>query len=63
MKEIPYEEFVHGWETGHIHEVQSTADKLFGKDVRGQADNPRGHIMVYCIVPKGGIKKPRWKFW
>lgn len=61
MKEIPYSEFIQDWENGLIHEVQSTADKLYGKSVKGQADNPRGFIMVYCMVPKGPVKKPLWR--
>ena len=61
MKEIPYAEFIQDWEKGLILEVQSTADKLIGKSVKGQADNPRGFIMVYCMVPTGKLKKPLWR--
>jgi len=63
MKEISYDEFIQDWERGLISEVQSTADKLIGKSCKGQADNPRGYIMVYCMVPKGKLEKPWWKFW
>jgi len=63
MEEISYDEFIQDWENGLIHEVQSTADKLIGKSVKGQGDNPRGYIMVYCMVPKGKLEKPWWKFW
>jgi len=63
MKEISFEEFVQDWENGLIHEVASTADKMYGKSFKGQGDNPRGYIMVYCMVPKGQLEKPWWKFW
>jgi len=63
MKKLSYKEFVEWWEKAHILEVQSTADKMFGKDVRGQADNPQGYIMVYCIVPVGALEKKWWQFW
>jgi len=63
IQEISYTEFLEDWNEGLIFEVQSTADKLFGKSVKGQAHNPRGYIMVYCVVPAGRIKKPWYKFW
>ena len=40
--ELSYAEFLEDWNRGLIRDVQGTADKLFGKSVRGQALNPRG---------------------
>ena len=61
--ELSYAEFLEDWDRGLIREVQGTADKLFGKSVKGQAGNPRGYILVYCVVPAGRLKKPWYKFW
>lgn len=63
MKEINYKEFIESWRKTEIYEVQSPQDKLIGKDVRGQSDNPQGYRMVYCIVPKGKPDKSWWQFW
>ena len=62
MKKLSLEEFLADWEAGYIHEVQGAGNRLFGKSVKGQADNPRGYIMVYADAAEK-IEKPWYKFW
>jgi len=62
MKKIPLKEFLDDWEHGLIHEVQSTADRIYGKSVKGQISNPEGYVLVYADAAEP-IEKPWWKFW
>ena len=62
MKKIPLKEFLEDWEKGLIHEVAATANKIYGKSVKGQADNPQGYVLVYADAAEK-IEKPWYKFW
>jgi len=61
MKKLGYADFIQAWESGHIFEVVSTANNLYGKDARGQADNPKGWILVFTVEQKPeDLEKPNW---
>jgi hypothetical protein len=49
--ETTYDEFLADWENGLIQNVTGAGNRLYGQSVKGQADNPQGYIIVYCIVP------------
>lgn len=50
--EIPYAEFMADYEAGLIHDINQIGARIYGKSVKGQADNPRGYIMVYAGIPE-----------
>ena len=62
MKKIPLKEFLEDWEHGLIHEVTGTQNRIYGKSVKGQADNPQGYILVYADAGEK-VEKPWYKFW
>ena len=62
MKKIPLKEFLENWERGLIMEVQTIGSRVYGKSVKGQADNPQGYVLVYADAGEK-VEKPWWKFW
>ena len=62
IKKVSLAEFLEDWERGLMLEVQGAGNQLYGKSVKGQAENPRGYIMVYADAAEK-IEKPWYKFW
>ena len=54
MKEITLKEFLDTWEAGLIidESVHSFGEVIYGKSVKGQADNPQGSILVFAVKPE-----------
>lgn len=52
--EITVQNFIEGVEQGYITECFTVAvageQRVYGKTPEGQADNPRGFILVYAVV-------------
>ena len=47
----------------YIHKPDGTLELDPRGGIETEPVNPRGYIMVYCIVPKGVTEKLWWKFW
>ncbi|MDH5199613.1 MAG: hypothetical protein OEW93_01895 [Candidatus Bathyarchaeota archaeon] len=62
-KEISYAEFIADYEAGLIHDLDQIGSRIYGRSVKGQADNPAGYILVYAEIPQGAVERPWWKFW
>ena len=50
--EISYTEFMADYEAGLIHDLAQIGTRIYGKSAKGQAENPRGYIMVYAEIPE-----------
>lgn len=51
MREIPLAEFIDGYEKNLINDVCYIDGKVYGRSVKGQADNPQGYEVVWSSVP------------
>lgn len=54
MREIPISEFIDGYEEGLITEVVfvgNNINRLYGRSVKGQGNNPKGYEIVWSKVP------------
>jgi hypothetical protein len=48
---LDYAVFFADWQNGLIVEVTGAGNRLYGKSVKGQAENPQGFIIVFADVP------------
>ena len=51
-KELTYAEFMADYEAGMIHDLNQIGSRIYGRSVKGQADNPAGYVLVYAEVPE-----------
>lgn len=54
MREINLNDFIEGVEQGYITDVVfigNNINRVYGKDPRGQADNPQKYELVWATVP------------
>lgn len=50
MREVTKVEFLNLYEQGLIFEVVNVGDRVIGRSVKGQADNPDRYEVVWCSV-------------
>jgi len=50
--EIPYVDFMADYEAELILDIHVIGTRIYGRSVKGQADNPLGYIMVYAQIPE-----------
>jgi len=48
--EVKFDDFMRDWDEGLIMEVIIIGNKVYGKTVKGQADNPKRHEVVSTVV-------------
>lgn len=51
MQKITLAKFLEGYEKGYITEVVYVKNKIYGKDPRGQANEPKPYKVVWADVP------------
>lgn len=51
MRQITPQQFLDGVEQGYITEVFAIGRRVYGKDPRGKADNPKKYDVVWADVP------------
>ena len=50
MRQITLSEFQRLYEDGYVSEIVTLKDRIFGRSIKGQADNPKRHEVVFAIL-------------
>lgn len=48
--QITKAEMIAEYEDGTIHSIVNTGNRIYARSVKGQASNPKGFIVVWCMI-------------